>query len=274
MPEMDGYTFFHTVRTRLEWVAIPFLFLTARGEKEDVLVGKDLGVEDYLVKPIRRKELVTAVRARLDRSRQLSVVTLQQSYETSLTALANAIELRDQYKFGHVDRVKACALILGDQLGIRGKQLEHLRLGAILHDIGKIHIPEATLLKTEPLNDQEWAEIKRHPLTGSEMLKDIPYLIPIIPIVRHHHERWDGLGYPDGLAGDNIPMLARIVAVADGFDSIITFRPYHPARILEEARFKIMANSGVHFDPAVVQAFQACWDEGRIQPIAYQNEQT
>ena len=275
MPEMDGYAFLQEVRKRPEWVTIPFVFLTARGEKEDILTGKGLGAEDYLIKPLTRDELVTAVRSRLSRSRQLHMVQLQQSYETSLTVLANAIEVRDQYTRGHVERVTSYAMLLAKQLGWQENQLEQLRFGAILHDIGKVHIPEEILRKQDPLDDEEWAEIHNHPSTGAEMIKDIPYLIPAIPVVRYHHECWDGTGYPYGLVGDKIPLSARIVSVADGFDAMTTSRPYHRALSIEEAYNEIMKKSGTQFDPAVVAAFQKVWDEGLIQKITTHNgEQT
>lgn len=267
MPEMDGYSFFKAVRERAEWVAIPFLFLTARGEREDILVGKDLGADDYLIKPLTREELVTAVRARLARSRQVRVAQLQQAYEASLTVLSNAIEVRDQYTRDHVDRVMSYALVLAEELGWQGKQLEQLRFGSILHDIGKIHIREATLRKKGPLTDEEWAEIKRHPITGFEMIKDIPYLTPAIPVVRHHHERWDGHGYPDELSREDIPLAARIVAVADSFDAMTTSRPYRPARSPGSAYEEILANAGSQFDPKVVEAFRKAWEAGRIQTV-------
>ena len=267
MPEMDGYEFFRAVRSRPEWVTIPFLFLSARGEKEDILTGKDLGADDYLVKPLTRDELVTAVRARLARSRQVRVAQLQQAYEASLSVLSNAIEVRDQYTRDHVDRVMAYALILAEELGWKGNQLEQLRFGSILHDIGKIHIRETTLRKTGPLTDEEWKEIKAHPITGFEMIKGIPYLSPAVPVVRHHHERWDGGGYPDGLEEEDIPLAARIVAVSDSFDAMTTSRPYRAARSLEDAYEEIMRNSGSQFDPEVVEAFKRAWMEGRIQAV-------
>jgi putative two-component system response regulator len=267
MPEMDGYSFFKAVRERAEWVTIPFLFLTARGEREDILAGKDLGADDYLIKPLTREELITAVRARLARSRQVRVAQLQQAYEASLTVLSNAIEVRDQYTRDHVDRVMSYALILAEELGWQGKQLEQLRFGSILHDIGKIHIRETTLRKKGPLSEEEWAEIKRHPVTGFEMIKDIPYLTPAIPVVRHHHERWDGNGYPDELSEEDIPLAARIVAVADSFDAMTTSRPYRPARSLESAYEEILGNAGSQFDPKVVEAFRKAWEAGRIQTI-------
>ncbi|HJW89984.1 MAG TPA: HD domain-containing phosphohydrolase [Anaerolineales bacterium] len=267
MPEMDGFAFFKEVRKQPEWISIPFLFLTARGEKEDILAGKDLGADDYLVKPLMREELVTAVRARLDRSQQLRVIQLQQAYETSLTVLANAIEVRDQYTRGHVERVMAYAFAVAEQLGWRVQQLEQLRFGAILHDIGKIHIREATLSKRSPLTPEERAEIRLHPHTGVEMIKDIDYLASAIPLVRHHHERWDGQGYPDGLAGEAIPLGARIVSVADSFDAMSTARPYSPARSPQEAYEEVLSMAGTQFDPAVVAAFAKAWEAWKIQKI-------
>ena len=267
MPEMDGMAFFSAVRARPEWVTIPFLFLTARGEKQDILRGKNMGAEDYLIKPLTRDELVTAVRSRLVRSEQLRMAQLQRAYEASLTALANAIEVRDRYTRGHVERVTAYALALADKLNWSGKHLEHLRFGAILHDIGKIHISEHILFKVEPMTSAEWEEMRRHPANGAEMIKDIPYLAPAVPIIRSHHERWNGQGYPDGLISESIPAGARIVAVADSFDAMTTNRPYSPARTLENACQEILQCSGSLYDPAVVEAFRSLWEEGRIKKI-------
>lgn len=271
MPVMDGFEFFRAVRSRVEWVTIPFIFLTARGEREDVMTGRDLGAEDYLVKPLTRDELLTAVRARLARARQLRMAQLQQAYQASLTMLANAIEVRSKYTRGHVERVTSYALALAGHLGVHGKRLDGLRFGAILHDIGKIHIREDILIKIDPLSDDEWSEIKLHPVTGSEMIKDIFYLAPAVPVIRHHHERWDGMGYPDGLAGREIPLEARIVSVADGFDAMTTDRAYHPALSLYQAYQEIIHCSGTQYDPAVVASFQKAWESDQIQIIAAEN---
>jgi len=267
MPEMDGYSFFREVRSHPEWLAIPFLFLTARSDKEDILTGKDLGAEDYLIKPLNYQELVTAVRSRLSRSRQLRMARLKEAYEASLTVLANAIEVRDHYTRGHVERVTAYTLVLAKELGWKGKSLENLRFGAILHDIGKIHIRERILLKTGPLNDGEWVEMKKHPVVGAEMIRSIPYLSPATPAVRHHHEYWDGSGYPDGLKGEEIPMGARIITVADALDAMTTTRPYRAARSLEEAYEEILRCSGTYYDPKVVEAFCRAWEAGEVQKI-------
>jgi putative two-component system response regulator len=267
MPQMDGYSYFNAVRSQPEWVTIPFIFLTARAEREDILAGKNMGAEDYLVKPLSREELVTAVRSRLARSRQLEMAQLQQAYEASLTALANAIDLRDRYTRGHVERVTAYAMAIARCMEWPEWRIEQLRFGAILHDIGKIHIRETTLFKVTPLTDEEWAEIKRHPVNGAEMIKDIPYLTHAVPIVRHHHERWDGNGYPDRIAGEAIPIEARIVAIADAFDAMTTERPYSARRDLEEAYDEILKCSGEQFDPKVVKAFEAAWASEELHKI-------
>lgn len=268
MPEMDGYVFFDNVRANPDWLSIPFIFLTARGTKDDILAGKDLGAEDYLVKPLNRLELLTAVRSRLDRSQQLRVVRLREAYEASLTMLANAIEARDLYTRGHVERVTAYATTLAKQLGWQGKRLEELRFGAILHDIGKIHVRETILCKQGPLNADEWEEIKLHPKFGASMVKNIPYLTPAIPAIKYHHERWDGSGYPYGLAGDEIPVIARIVSVADAFDAMTSSRAYQKARSLQVAYDEILDVSKKFYDPHVVAAFSRAWELGEIQVIA------
>jgi len=270
MPVMDGHAFFRMVRERSEWVSIPFVFLTARGEREDVLAGKDMGAEDYLVKPVTREDLVTVVNSRLERSHQLHVAQLQRAYETSLAVLANAIEVRDQYTRGHVERVMSYAYTIAEMFSDPPVDHEQLRFGAMLHDIGKINIRETTLCKHDSLSTAEWSEIQLHPSTGAEMIKDIPYLIPAIPAVRYHHERWDGSGYPEGLRGEEIPLVARIVSVADAFDAMTTDRPYSTARTLEQAQQEILNGAGNRYDPFIVEAFMRAWESGRIQEIASQ----
>jgi len=268
MPEMDGYAFFDAVRARTEWLSIPFIFLTARGTKKDIINGKGLGAEDYLVKPIHRDEFLIAIRSKINRSDQLRIARLREAYEGSLTMLANAIEVRDSYTRGHVERVRDYALMMAGQMGWNDKQLDILRFGAILHDIGKIHIRERILRKKEKLNDEEWDEIRKHPITGAGMVKDIPYLQDAIPIIRYHHEYWDGSGYPDHLDGKNIPSPARIVVVADAFDAMTTNRPYQAPKSLTDALAEIVLSSGIKYDPEVVEALQKAWNAGLAAEIA------
>jgi putative two-component system response regulator len=255
MPEMDGYEFYQSVRAHAEWWMIPFIFLTALGERDAVLASKRMGAEDYLVKPVDRQELVTTIRSRIERSHQLMMYHLQQTYEASLVMLANAVELRDKYTRGHIERVMKYAVAIAERLGWNDAQLGQLRFGAILHDIGKIYIRESILRKPGPLTQEEWVEMKQHAALGADLLKSISYLAGAIPIIRHHHERWDGMGYPDGLAGEDIPVGARIVAVADCFDAMTTERVYKDSEPREKAIHEIQSSQGTRYDPAVVKAF-------------------
>lgn len=255
MPEMDGYSFYDAVRARPDLAAIPFIFLTALGERDVVFASKRLGVEDHLIKPVDRQELVTTVRSRLERSQQLMLAELQQAYEASLIMLANAIELRDRYTRGHVERVMNYAIRVAERFDWLDSDVNALRFGAILHDIGKIYIRESILSKAGSLTQSEWDEMKQHTVIGAELLKSIPYLAEAIPVIRSHHERWDGLGYPDGLGGEAIPMGARIVAVVDCFDAMTTDRIYHAASSPEEAIAEISKGAGNRYDPAVVEVF-------------------
>lgn len=267
MPVMDGYQFYEAVRERPEAVTIPFIFLTARAEPSDLMAARRSGIDDYLTKPINREELVTAVKSRLARFHQIEVVHVQTAYESSLIALANAIEMRDPHSLGHIERVADLTIALANQLGWHERLLPVLRFAAILHDIGKIHISENVLFKRGPLNEVEWVEIRRHPLTGAEMVKGLPMLAECAPVVRHHHERWNGFGYPDGLAGKDIPAGARIVAVADSFDAMLMPRPQRPAHTLNQAYDEIVELTGVAYDPVVVNAFQSLWEAGQITGI-------
>lgn len=267
MPEMNGYTFLKSVRSNPDWVTIPIVFLTAYSENAEILTGKNLGVEDYLLKPLTREELLTAIRGRLARARQLRVAQLQLASETSLTALANAMDGRGSHSSGHVESVTAYAEVLAIRVGWQGRYLENLRFSAILHDIGKIFIPETTLLKPGPLSEDEWVEIKKHPLSGAEMIREISFLGPAAPIIHHHHERWDGEGYPDKLAGEAIPVGARILAVSDGFAAMTIDRPYAAALTPEETYQEILQSSGTQYDPSIVIAFQNAWEANQIQQI-------
>ncbi len=265
MPGMDGYEFYKNLRARTEWVTIPFIFLTARGGREEIYKGKMLGVEDYLVKPIDREELLATIRARLSRSQELMLAQLSQAYQASLIMFSNAIELRDDYTRGHVERVMEYAVIIAKELGWNDRLIEDLRYGSILHDVGKIYIRETILRHAGPLSSIDWEEMKRHPNVGAELVKNIDYLMPAIPVILHHHERWDGKGYPDGLVGEEIPVLARVVAVADALDAMTSPRAYRTPARAKQAYDEIVACSGSFYDPAIVKAFQNAWD--KILPL-------
>lgn len=173
----------------------------------------------------------------------------------TVTALAQAVELRDKYTGGHTQRVTNYALLLAERLGMSATDRMLLRVGVPLHDIGKIGVDDAILRKAAPLDSQEFQRMQSHPVRGAEILGSIPGLAPVLPIVRSHHERWDGQGYPDGLAGEQIPMLARVVAVADAFDAMTSDRPYRPGMPLRKALAEIAAGAGSQFDPHCVECF-------------------
>ena len=267
MPEMDGYALFEAVRRRPEWISIPFIFLTARRERKYILAGKRLGAEDYLLKPISPEDLLTAIRARLGRNQQLLLAQLQESYEASLIMLANAIEVRDPYTRGHVERVMNYAQTIAEYLSWSPLDINNLRFGSILHDIGKIQISEDILNKKGALNHAEWEEMRKHPQVGAELIKGIHYLEPALPVILFHHERWNGSGYPFALTNENIPVAARIVAIADSFDAMTTKRPYRDELTPQEATSEIISGSGTQYDPLMVEAFQHAWETNKITNI-------
>jgi putative nucleotidyltransferase with HDIG domain len=181
----------------------------------------------------------------------------EEAYFRNLEALARVIDARDPYTFEHSARVAAVSHELAEGMGLSAVDLVVLRRAGLLHDIGKIGVADTILGKQGPLNEEEWAAIRRHPVIGFEMLKDVPFLQPSLDPIRHHHERWDGDGYPDKLKGTSIALLARIVTVADAFDAMTSDRPYRKSFSFEFAARAIESESGRQFDPAVVAAFMA-----------------
>lgn len=186
----------------------------------------------------------------------------------TVATLAEAIEKRDPYTGGHVRRVVEVSLILGEELGLSVEEMETIHLSAILHDVGKIGIRDGVLQKHGPLSPEEMAHIREHPEIGAEILAHIKQLEAVIPAVRYHQERCDGLGYPEGLKGEEIPLASRVIAVADTFDAITTDRPYRPRLSDEAAANEIERGAGTQFDLDVVEAFLRAYRQGRISSAA------
>jgi ribonuclease P protein subunit RPR2 len=182
---------------------------------------------------------------------------LRRSYRATVRALSNAVEARDAYTGKHAERVTAYGMELARAMGISLEESPQIEFGFLLHDIGKVAVPDAILFKTSKLTEEEYALIAQHPVVGAEILRDVDFLGEGKLVVRHHHERWDGTGYPDGLAGDEIPLAARVFSVADTLDALTTDRPYRPASDWKVARDEIRRVTGSQFDPDVVAAFDA-----------------
>jgi putative nucleotidyltransferase with HDIG domain len=181
---------------------------------------------------------------------------LTRSYRATVRALSNAVEARDAYTGKHAERVAAYGIEIARAAGVPRPDAPELEFGFLLHDIGKVAVPDSILYKPGPLTTEERALMARHPAIGAEIVGQIEFLTEATEIVRSHHERWDGMGYPDGLAGEQIPRSARVFAVADVLDALTTDRPYRAGFPLRQARAMITEESGSHFDPAVIDAFR------------------
>ncbi len=192
----------------------------------------------------------------------------KKNYGGLVRALISAIEAKDKYTRGHTERVTLYASALADEIGLREDQRQDLLFGAVLHDVGYLGVPEEVLRVPDGITEEQLAELRRHPLIGADILRGIPLLRNARDGVRYHHENYDGSGYPDGLAGEDIPLIARIIAVADAFDAMTTARRYRKAKTKEEALEEIAAGRGVQFDPAVTDAFARLLEAGRLDVIA------
>ncbi len=226
MPEIDGAEFCRRVKANRHTQLIPILMLTSVQGIENEIAGLDSGADEYVTKPLQPALVRTRVRAMLRNKR--AVDTLEQA-ETILFALAQAVEARDKETHNHCQRLAAYAVALGRNLGLSDFHLVALYRGGYLHDIGKICVPDEILFKPDRLTDEEWTIMKEHTVKGEQICRPMRTLEPVWPIIRHHHERWNGTGYPDGLAGDAIPLLARVLQVADIYDALSSFRAYKPS---------------------------------------------
>ncbi|HET8569470.1 MAG TPA: HD-GYP domain-containing protein [Candidatus Limnocylindria bacterium] len=202
---------------------------------------------------VRSSQRIVAQSAALERA----LGETERTYDSTLHALSNALDVRDTETEGHARRVLEYMELIADELGLADQVRPALRRGALLHDIGKIGVPDQILRKPGPLNDAEWTIMRRHPDLGARIIARIPFLEEVATIIRSHHERWDGAGYPEGLAGSDIPLGARIFAVADAFDAMTSDRPYRLGRSIQQALGEIVSGRGTQFDPGVVDAFLA-----------------
>jgi putative two-component system response regulator len=255
MPHLDGFGLLKAVRAHPTGAAVPFLFLSARTETAATSQARVLGADDYLFKPFDADDLSLAVAAKLARRRAVERFDTRAAHLQTVLMLANTIEARDRNTRGHVERVQRYAMALARALNWDEEALAVLEYGALLHDMGKLLVPRAILNKPGRLTPAEWEVLRRHPEEGAQMMAGVDHLRGALPYVLHHHEQWNGAGYPHGLAGAAIPIEGRLLAVVDAFDAMTSDRPYRPARSAAEAREEIRCQAGIQFDPAVAEAF-------------------
>ena len=252
LPGMNGLDVCRRLRADTRTIALPIILVTGQVTSREVVAGLDAGADDFVRKPYDEGELMARVRSVLRLARVTAEVV---GAHGVIAALANAVEAKDATTELHCQRLAGLAHDLGRRAGLDPAALKGLVFGALLHDIGKIGVSDAILTKPGPLTPGEWHEMRQHPVIGERICEPLATAAEFGPIVRHHHERWDGSGYPDRLRGEAIPIGARIVGLVDAYDAIIHDRPYRPARGIPEALDEIRLEAGAQFDPALVRLF-------------------
>lgn len=223
MPKMDGIEVCRRLKSNPDTRLTPVVLVSALAALDDRVRGLEAGADDFLTKPIERIELMARVRALLNLKAHTDEL---ERAELVLLALAQSIEGKDSYTGGHCERLSNYSERLGHRIGLPEEQITALRRGGIVHDIGKVAVPDAVLLKPGKLTDEEWIVMRQHPLVGERICSPLKSFRLVLPIIRHHHEKLDGSGYPDKLKGEQIPVTARIMTIADVFDALTTKRPY------------------------------------------------
>lgn len=282
MPLMDGLALLEKVHEREP--DLPVVMVTAMHDISTAIGALRTGAYDYILKPFEKDQLYFSVRRAMEhrrlvvenrnyqngleylvqeRTAQLSEALrdLERSYDYTLEAFAGALDLKDAETEGHCQRVTSYTVLIARNMGVEANALRHIARGAFLHDIGKMGIPDGILRKPGPLTDEERTVMRRHTEIGYAALRNIPFLRQAAEIVLTHQEHYDGRGYPRGLRAEEIPLGARIFAVADAFDAMISERPYRHAISVEEAREEIRRHAGTQFDPRVVEVFLSVPDE-------------
>lgn len=237
MPKLSGYDVCERIKENPATRLTPVVLITALHERKDRIRGINAGADDFLTKPVDPHELKARARSLVRLKRYTDDLD---SAESVIMSLALVIEARDAYTDGHCHRLAAYATALGRALQLSDEDLAALFRGGYLHDVGKVGIPDEILLKTGRLNDTEYRQIQQHPIIGDRLCGELRSLRQVRPIVRHHHERLDGSGYPDGLQGDAIPLLAQIMGIVDVYDAITTIRPYKSAATADRAYMELL----------------------------------
>jgi putative two-component system response regulator len=260
MPGMDGYEVCKRIKAGDRGDLLPVVMITALDQASDRVRALAAGADDYMSKPVDRIELVARVRSALRLKR---VYNSLDGAERVIYALATAVEAKDPYTEAHTQRVAESAKRIGARMGLPEDELEVLYRGGMVHDIGKIGIPDHILLKPGELDAEELAQMHLHPIIGENIIAPLQSGADLLSIVRHHHENYDGTGYPDRLSGDRIPLLARILSVCDAYDALTSDRPYRLSQSREAAVSVLLRGSGRQWDPDIVHLVV---DEARRTP--------
>jgi putative two-component system response regulator len=255
MPGKSGFSACMAIKSRPETRLVPVVLVTGLTSSDDRIQGIMCGADDFLCKPINKYELLARVNSLL---RMKEFTDELENAETVLFSLALSIEAKDRYTEGHCERLSKYSVAMAERLGLPDELRVALRRAGVVHDIGKIGVPEPILTKPGPLNDEEWRVMKQHPVIGERICAPLKSFRHVLPVIRHHHEKLDGSGYPDGLSGDQIPLTARILQIADVYDALTSERPYRTAIQPHEAlgivRDEVRRG---WWDGAVVDEFEA-----------------
>ena len=263
MPGINGFQL--AERLLKMFLDIPLILITGLDDLKLIKRALAVGVSDYLVKPIKLDELPVVLEKGFERRRLESKKLQDNKAEIllkALKALMRALDAKDHYTCGHSQRVAALAMLMAEVLGLDAEQKYTLHLGAYLHDIGKIGMPDGILKKSDSLEDFEYDIAKDHPIIGCQIIGEINELSEVASIVRHHHERYDGTGYPDGLKGEAIPFFARILSIVDCYEALISDRTYRKGLTKAEALAIIQRDAGSYFDPELVEIFVKAMNSG------------
>src|SRR5260221_3634986 len=232
MPHLNGFEVCEKIKNNPDTYLIPVIMITALSDKQDRIEGIRVGADDFLSRPLDRTELLARVRSLLKFKHRTDEL---ERAESVLFTLARSIEGKDPYTHGHCERLSEYSARLGEHLGLAEEQLIALRRAGVVHDVGKIAVPDAILLKPGALTADEWELIKEHPVVGERICAPLKSFRFVLPIIRHHHEKFDGSGYPDGLRGESIPITARVLQIVDVYDALTTDRPYKRAFSITDA---------------------------------------